>query len=198
VTTLTTNREHDLVDRCRRGDVAALDAIVEEHAADVHRLVHRITGRAGETEAVLNEVFAGLLLRGNTVEPGTPLQTWLYRQALQAVLARRGARAAADARLDAWLPRYRPDGHREGDRAFVTADWSAWADGRLLDAGARDALREIHEALGDVDRAMLVLASDGLSAETIAAIVGAPPTAVRDRLHRICMALRERITRALA
>ena len=45
---------------------------------------------------------------------------------------------------------------------------------------------------------MLVLASDVLPAETIGAIVGAPPTAVRARLHRIRMALRERIARRLA
>jgi DNA-directed RNA polymerase specialized sigma24 family protein len=45
---------------------------------------------------------------------------------------------------------------------------------------------------------MLVLASEGLSAEAIGAIVDAPPRAVRDRLHRIRMALRERIARALA
>lgn len=196
--TLTANDDHDLVDRCRRGELAALDAIVEQHAAGLYRLVHGITRSAGETEAVLNDVLAGLLGPRDTLEPGTPLQIRLYRQALQTLRARRGARAAPDARLDAWLPRYRPDGHREGDRAFVTADWSGWAEGQLLDAGAHGALRETDEALGDVDRAMLVLASEGLSAEAIGAIVDAPPRAVRDRLHRIRMALRERIARALA
>ena len=111
---------------------------------------------------------------------------------------RRGKRRELETSLDELLPTFLPDGHRAGDRALLVADWSETPDRALLSGESRRVLEAAIDRLPEHYRAVLVLRDiEELSNEEVAQIVGDSVAAVKTRLHRARMALRELLTRHL-
>lgn len=195
--TTTIADEAALLDRLRDGDAQALATVVDRLAPALYGLTHGITGSPADAEGIVQDVLAALARRPAALEPGLSLRTWAFRAAVRAALAGPGARDETP--LDRWLPRFLPDGHREGPRAFVTADWSGRSDARLARDGASAVVRDTVDTLAGPDRAILILADvERLPTDEIAAVLDLPIPVVRARRHALHMALRERITRAVA
>src|SRR5437667_297069 len=127
------------------------------------------------------------------------LGSWIYRITTNVSLnKRRGKRRELETSLDELLPTYLPDGHRAGDRAFLLADWSRTPEGELLSGESRRLLEAAIDRLPEHYRAVLVLKDvDALSSDEVAESVGDSVAAVKTRLHRARMALREQLTRRL-
>ena len=101
--------------------------------------------------------------------------------------------------LEDYLPTFKADGHREGDRALLLADWSQTPEDELLSGEARAILEEGLALLPEHYRAILVLRDvEELPNEEVAEVLGEPVSTVKSRLHRARMALREVLTRRLA
>ena len=192
--------EAALLDGLRGGDDTALERLMERHAARVYRVALGITRSAPDAEEVVQDVFASLVRAIGTFEGRSALATWLYRVAANAALAkRRGKRAQVEVLLEDCLPTFREDGHREGDRAFLLADWSANPEEVLLTGESRRVLELALDRLPAHFRAVLVLRDvEDLSNEEAARLLGESVSSVKSRLHRARMALREQLTRALA
>jgi RNA polymerase sigma-70 factor (ECF subfamily) len=188
-----------LVDRRRAHDAAALETLIERHSAPVYRVAFGITRNHAEAEEVVQDVFLTLFRKIDMFEGRAALGTWLYRVAANAALIkRRGKRIAMEVSLEDCLPRFRDDGHREGDRAMLVADWSPTPETELLSGEARGILDRALERLPEHDRALLVLRDvEELSNEEVAEILGESVSSVKSRLHRARMALREILTRQL-
>jgi len=91
---------------------------------------------------------------------------------------------------------HKPDGHREGDRAFLLADWSQSPEEECLAGERRRILERAIDALPEHYRAVLVLRDvEDLSNEDIAGILDESVPSVKSRLHRARMMLREQLTR---
>jgi RNA polymerase sigma-70 factor (ECF subfamily) len=135
----------------------------------------------------------------HTFEGRAALGSWLYRVATNTALLKiRGRRADREVPLEPQLPSFLPDGHRLGDPAYVSADWSQTPETELLSREIRDILQRAIDGLPDTYRAVLVLRDiEGLSNEAVAEVVGETVPAVKSRLHRARMALREELTRRL-
>jgi len=192
--------EATLLEDLRRGDVAALESLMERHAARVYRVALGITRSAADAEEVVQDVFTSLVRAIGTFEGRSALATWLYRVATNAALAkRRGKRAQLEVLLEDCLPTFREDGHREGDRAFLLADWSENPEEAFLSGESRRVLERALDGLPAHFRAVLVLRDvEDLSNEEVARALGESVASVKSRLHRARMALREQLTRALA
>jgi RNA polymerase sigma-70 factor (ECF subfamily) len=192
--------EATLIQGLRRGDAAALEALMERHAARVYRVAFGITRSAPDAEEVVQDVFTSLVRAIGGFEGRSALGTWLYRVATNAALARRrGKRAQVEVSLEDFLPTFKADGHREGDRAFLLADWSPGPDEALLSGETRRVLEGALDRLPPHFRAVLVLRDvEDLSNEETAAVLGESVASVKSRLHRARMALREQLTRTLA
>src|SRR5262249_21589952 len=145
------------------------------------------------------DVFLTLYRKIDSFEGRASLGTWLYRVAANAALIkRRGKRAEVEVKLEDYLPTFKADGHREGDRRFVLADWSDTPEGELLSGEARAILDEAMSALPEHYRAVLVLRDvEEVSNEEAAEALGESIATVKSRLHRARMALREILTRRL-
>jgi RNA polymerase sigma-70 factor (ECF subfamily) len=191
--------EATLLDGLRQGDITALERLMERHAARVYRVALGITRSAPDAEEVVQDVFTSLVRAIGTFEGRSALATWLYRVAANAALAkRRGKRAQVEVLLEDCLPAFREDGHREGDRAFLLADWSANPEEELLAGEGRQVLERALDRLPAHFRAVLVLRDvEDLSNEEVARLLGESVSSVKSRLHRARMALREQLTRAL-
>lgn len=192
--------ELTLVERLRSGDAAALETLMERYATKVYRLAHAITRNAADAEEVVQDVFLNIFRNVGSFQGRAALGTWIYRVTTNAALnKRRGKRQEVETSLDEWLPPFKPDGHRDGDRTFVLADWSRTPERELLASEARTVLEQGIERLPDRYRAVLVLRDvEGLSSEETATALGESVAAVKSCLHRARMALREQVTRRLA
>jgi len=195
--TVSTDRE--LLDRVITGDAGALEALMARYSARVYRLAYGITRSAPDAEEVVQDVFLQIIDKGGGFEGRSALSSWIYRITTNLSLnKRRGKRRELETSLDEMLPTFLPDGHRAGDRAFVVADWSRMPDAALLSGEARRVLEVALDRLPDHYRAVLVLKDvEELSNEEVAQAVGDTVAAVKTRLHRARMALREQLTRHL-
>lgn len=170
--------EHELVERCRRGDEAAFRELVEQYKGLVYALTARSVADRARAEDLAQEVF----LR---VHKGLPyfrgearLSTWIYRIVTNVLAAERPDRTMAS--LDEVsegedLPRRQPIAN---DRAF----------GELL---LRDRLNKAIQRL-PVPYQVLVNGHylKGLRYEDLAAALDMPMGTVKTHLHRAKRRLR--------
>lgn len=144
--------------RLRRGDVAALGALMDRWAPRLYRVACGITRSDADAEEVVQDVFLALARKGDTFEGRAALGTWLYRVVTNAAVnKRRGRRAEGEVSVDELLPRFQPDGHRDGASAWLTADWSRTPDAALAVRETRAALTRALEALPPPSRAVVGL-----------------------------------------
>jgi RNA polymerase sigma-70 factor (ECF subfamily) len=189
-----------LVERLRQADASALELLMERYSPRIYRVAFGITRNHAEAEEVVQDVFLTLFRKIETFEGRAAIGTWLYRVAANAALIkRRGKRVELEVSLEDYLPTFREDGHREGDRSWVLADWSQTPESELLAGEAREILDRALDRLPEHYRALLVLREvEELSNEEVAEILGESVSSVKSRLHRARMALREILTKGLA
>jgi RNA polymerase sigma-70 factor (ECF subfamily) len=186
-----------LVERLRGGDCAALESLMERYASRVYRVARGITRTDADAEEVVQDVFLTLTRKIDRFEGRAALATWIYRVTTNAALRkRRGKRAQLEVSLEEYLPTFKEDGHREGDRSYLLADWSQTPEAELLDGEARATLSNAIGRLPEPYRAVLVLRDvEELSNEEAAEILGESVASIKSRVHRARMALREQLTR---
>jgi RNA polymerase sigma-70 factor (ECF subfamily) len=196
--TMPIEAEAILIDRLRGGDATALEELMEQFAPRVYRLAHSITRSEADAEEVVQDVFWSLYRKIDGFEGRAALGTWIYRITVNAALIkRRGKRAELEVLLEDHLPTFKEDGHREGDRAWLLADWSETPEEELLSRETRLAVRQMIARLPDGYRVVLLLRDlEGLSNEETAEVLGQSVASVKSRLHRARMALREQVTRS--
>ena len=192
--------EADLIERLHRADPDAIEALMERFAAKAYRLAHGITKNPADAEEVVQDVFAAIVQKIASFQGRSALWTWIYRVTTNAALnKRRGKRREVEVPLEPDLPTFKADGHRDGDRAFLLADWSERPDEVLLSKEGRAMVNDALARLPDDYRAVVVLRDvEELSNEEAADILGESVGSVKSRLHRARMALREQLTRLLA
>jgi RNA polymerase sigma-70 factor, ECF subfamily len=197
---MTMSDDASLVAGLQAGDPGALEALMTRYGGRVYRVAFGITRSAADAEEVVQDVFLGVFRKIGTFEGRAALGTWIYRIAANtALIKRRGRRFEREVSLEESLPRFLEDGHREGDRTFLLADWSRLPDEELAARDARSVLARGIAALPDHYRAVLVLRDvEELSNEETAEALGESVGTVKSRLHRARMALREALTRSLA
>jgi len=197
---MSVSEETRLVDRLRGGDATALEGLMREYASRVYRLAFGITRNQGDAEEVVQDVFLTLATKSAMFEGRSAVGSWIYRITTNAALnKRRGKRHEVETSLEEHLPAFMADGHREGDRSFLLADWSQNPERELLSGEARRTLERALDALPDRYRAVLVLREvEELANEEVAELLGESVGSVKSRLHRARQALREQLTRTLA
>ena len=195
---MRTETEATLIDQLRGGDTAALEGLMEQFAPRAHRLAFGITRNEADAEEVVQDVFLSLFRNIDGFEGRAALSTWIYRITVNAALIkRRGKRVELEVLLEDHLPTFREDGHREGDRSLLLADWSETPEEELLSNESRRAVRRMIAGLPDHYRVVLLLRDlEELSNEETAEILNDSVASVKSRLHRARMALREQVTRS--
>jgi RNA polymerase sigma-70 factor (ECF subfamily) len=194
---MTVPSDAALFDQLRAGDAAALEPLMERFASRVYRVACGICSSPADAEEVVQDVFLMAFRKAGSFEGRAALGTWLYRIAVNMSLnKRRGKRAQVEESLEDYLPSFQDDGHRQGDRSFLLADWSEMPDATLLSREGREIVRAALERLPHHYRTVLLLRDvEELPSEQVAEILGESVASVKSRLHRARMALREMLTR---
>jgi RNA polymerase sigma-70 factor (ECF subfamily) len=190
----------DLFERLRAGDAGALEPLMDRFAGRVYRVASGICGSSPDAEEVVQDVFLTLFRKVGSFEGRAALATWLYRIAVNTALnKRRGKRNELEESLEDLLPTFKEDGHRQGDRSFLLADWSPLPDEMLRSREGREVVRAAVDRLPQHYRAVLLLRDvEELSSEEVSEILGESIASVKSRLHRARMALRELLTHTYA
>lgn len=191
--------EPELVQRLRGGDSGALEAFMERSTLRVYRLAYGITGNEEDAEQVVQDVYLTVFRKIHTFEGRSAVGTWIYRVTTNAALNKRRSQPPdREVPLESLVPAFRSDGRREGELADLQADWSQTPEAVLLSQETRERLHKAIAGLPTAYRAVLILRDvEGISNEEAACVVGASVAAVKSRLHRGRLALRERLTRHL-
>lgn len=181
----------ELVDRLKRGDEEAFVGLLRRYQGKVYRLAMNMTRNSQDAEEATQDVFLTVYRKIGDFDGRAAFSTWLYRVASNAALMKlRGRRSEPHHSIEEEGPAFGPDGHH----ARPIADWSELPEDQLLSAERRRALEQAIEALPPDYKAVVVLRDiEGLSNQEVAEIVGATVLAVKSRLHRARLALRERL-----
>lgn len=183
------NEEH-LLAQAKSGDPTALAQLVEEHKDTVYGVALRMCGNPHDAEETLQETFLSAIQALPRFEGRSKLSTWLYRIASNECLMRRrrAARGPVELSVDA-----------EDDPADVMpkyfVDWSYQPDDLLLDAELQEVMEAAIQTLSPALRIVFVWRDlEGLSTAETAEVLGISESAVKVRLHRARLQLREALS----
>jgi RNA polymerase sigma-70 factor (ECF subfamily) len=185
--------EAELLAGLRAGDPAAYYHFVELHSPNVYNVALKLLGDQQEAEDVLQETFLSAFEAIDRFEGRSQLSTWLYRIAYNASLMRlRKRKQMATVSLDHPLDEH-GDGTEVPSRHLV--DWSAVPDDQLLTAEARQEMDRAIAELPESLRSTFILRDiQGLSGAETAEVLGITVQAVKNRLHRARLRLRDQLS----
>ena len=180
--------EQELLVAAQQGDRGALSQLLERHQARIFRFGMRMCRVEEDARDVVQETLLAAARTLPDFRGASSLSTWLYTIARSfCIKQRRRSKFAPEVveSLDAGEPAKMavqlPDPSRGPDEAL---------DGRRVEA----ALEEAIGALEPKYREVLVLRDvEGLSAPEVAQILNLSVEAVKSRLHRARVAVRERV-----
>jgi RNA polymerase sigma-70 factor (ECF subfamily) len=191
------NPDTPLVLRAQKGDAEAFAELVNRHQRQLYRLALRMTQSEADAQEVLQEAFLNAWEKLPAFRGEAQFSSWLYRIAANAALMRlRRKRRAPDSLPDEPLelagPKFSADGqHLQPPRS----DWSQRADDLLMSRQLGQQIDLAVRSLPEEYRTVFLLKDvDGLSNEQIADALDLTVPAVKSRLHRARLALREKLT----
>ena len=185
--------EVDLLKGLRAGEPAAYRQLVELNSANVYSVALKLMGDEQEAEDVLQETFLSDFESISRFEGRSKLSTWLYRIAYNASLMRlRKREKMTTFSID------RPVSTEDVVREPVSrqlVDWSTVPEDQMLTAEARQEMDKAIAELPESLRSTFVLRDvQGLSGAETAEVLGITVQAVKNRLHRARLRLRDRLS----
>jgi RNA polymerase sigma-70 factor (ECF subfamily) len=183
--------EAALVAQARKGGVDAFTALVNRYEGNIFRLARHITQNPEDAEDVLQETFLKAYEHLADFQGNSKFYTWLVRIAVnQSLMKLRKRKSDASVSLD--------DPYDTGEET-VTREIAIWDPNPEL-TYSREEIREILEraieGLPPTFRAVFALRDiEGLSTEETATMLNLSVPAVKSRLLRARLRLREKLTR---
>jgi RNA polymerase sigma-70 factor (ECF subfamily) len=177
--------EQQLITALRQRDPDAFAALFETYSDKLFRVAVGLLGDEDEAEGVVQETFLRLFEKLDQFEGRARLSTWLYRVAHNASIDR--------------LRRQHPTQSLEPDPETSTpflpaifTDWSQAPDTMFASDETHRELEQCITSLPESLRSTFVLREiENLSTEETAGVLGIKQGAVKVRLHRARLLLRE-------
>ncbi len=187
----SSNDEGQLVAQAKAGDVQAFTDLVNRYERKIYRLAKHITQNDEDAEDVLQEAFLKAYEHLDSFKGDSKFYTWIVRIAVNEALMRLRKR-----RTDRTVPLDEPVDTGE---EMVTREIAVWEDNpeqRYSREEMHDILEQAVETLKPDFRTVFVLRDiEELSTEDTAETLGISIPAVKSRLLRARLALREKLTR---
>jgi len=191
--------ESDLIIKSKQGNSDAFSSLISRYEDKIFNLAHKVcAGMPAEAEDVYQETFLTAFKKLPHFRADSNLGTWLYRIASNLCWMR--FRKTRGEPVVPILDRTHP--HDEDGNSDHSPLWRDWSDGPE-ELARKKALREaVEAALGDlpIDYRLIVVLRDiqGLSNEETAQVMKLSVAAVKSRLHRGRLFLRDRLDKVAA
>lgn len=180
----------DLVERLRRGDGDAFEALVRTHSGRLLAVARRFLPNEQDAQDALQDAFIRAFRAIDRFEARAQLHTWLHRIVVNSALMKlRERKRKPEESLEDLLPTFAADGHQ-------TSDSTDWSDAVLERKESAHVVRSAIARLPEPYRVVIVLRDleERDTAET-AALLGTSANVVKVRLHRARQALRTLLDR---
>jgi RNA polymerase sigma-70 factor (ECF subfamily) len=183
--------ESVLVEQAKAGDQQAFSALVARYQRKIYRLAKNITRNDEDAEDVLQEAFLKAYEHLDKFEGNSKFYTWIVRIAVnEALMKLRKRRGDREVSLD------EPLGVGEEEVKREIAVWEDNPEQRYSREEMQDILNEAVDGLKEDFRTVFVLRDiEELSTEETADVLKISIPAVKSRLLRARLALREKLTR---
>ena len=183
--------ETALVERARAGDAGAFTELVEKYERKIYRLAKHITQNDEDAEDVLQESFLKAYSHLGSFEGQSKFYTWIVRIAVnEALMKLRKRKSDRTVSLDE---------PQEAGEETVTREIAVWDDDpeqKYSQEELREILDNAVNSLKPSFRTVFVLRDiEELSTEETAEALGISVPAVKSRLLRARLQLREKLTR---
>ena len=185
--------DEDLVRRAQGGDTRAFDELVRRYRDKVYRLSFKILRHEEDAAEALQDAFLSAYRGLKSFKVESTFSTWLYRIATNASLMKYRKRREGHVSLE------QSQNTDEGAETLQIPDWSTQPLKELLDSETREVMDEGIQRLPEELRTVFILRDiEDLSNAQVAQILDLTVAAVKSRLHRARIALRDRLTRYFA
>ena len=177
----------ELLQAARRGERAAIETLLSQHEPQVYRFSLRMCGNPEDAREVLQETLVTAFKGIRDFRGEAELSTWLYQVARSFCIKARRRRVGEPAQKDSLDA---PEAKAVADEAEAGPD--ARAHAREVGTVLKAALATLPDHYREV---ILLKDVEGLSYEDIAGLLGDSVPAIKSRLHRARLSLREAIDR---
>ena len=185
-----TRPDEELVRFAQGGENRAFDELVRRYQDKVYRLSYKILRHEDDAAEALQDAFLSAYRGLKNFKAESTFSTWLYRIATNASLMKYRKRRDNHISLD------QSQSQNEEAEPMQLPDWSAQPPEELLTAETREVMEEGIQRLPEELRTVFVLRDiEGLSNAEVGEILELSVAAVKSRLHRARIALRERLNR---
>jgi RNA polymerase sigma-70 factor (ECF subfamily) len=183
--------ESVLVTQAREGDMQAFSTLVQRYDGKIFRLAMHVTQNREDAEDVLQETFMKAYEHLDQFKGDSKFYTWIVRIAVnQALMKLRRRRTDKSVSMDETID--------TGEDTVVReiAAWDESPEQRFSREEVREILDGAIESLDPIYRSVFMLRDvDDLSTEETAEALGLSVPAVKSRLLRARLQLREKLTR---
>lgn len=181
-----------LLERAQEGDTAAFERLVELHRDAVFGLALRMTRSEADAAEIAQETFLSAYQHLREFRGEAAFGSWVHRIAANQALMRLRHQKVVDAAEQDLMG---PDFNERGTLLdYPNGEWGRRADEKALETELGVAIQQATDRLPEGYREVFLLKDvDGLSYEEIGQLTGLTVPAVKSRLHRARLALREAI-----
>ena len=168
----------ELIQRTLEGDESAFGFLVDKYKGSVHALAYRKLGNFHTAEEITQDTFLKAYQKLSTLKDPGRFPGWLYVIAARCCIS--------------WL---RQNRLQTESLDSVEGEMNAQSWTRYTDARLREEVHNALESLPESERTVLTLYyMAGLTSEEIGRFIGTSCGAIRDRLYRARMHLKEELT----
>jgi len=181
----TTTTDEELVQKAQQDDERAFGSLVERYEAKVYSLAMKMLRNPEDAEDVLQDTFLRAYRGIKSFQGNSTFSTWIYRITANSALMRLRKKK---------LPTVSIDDADERETPINIADWSPGPVEQLLTKETQQAMDEAIEALPPEFKQVFILRDvEELSNSEVAEILDLSVAAVKSRLHRARLKVRNRL-----
>jgi RNA polymerase sigma-70 factor, ECF subfamily len=178
----------ELVERAKHGDALAMDQLLARHEQKIYRFGLRMCGNEDDARDVLQETLLSAFRNLGGFRGDARLSTWLYQVARSFCIKQRRRREGEPAQLESM------DVHEVKALATDASQPDVAAHAREVG----EVIQAAMSTLPEEQREVLVLRDvEGLSAEDAAEVIGIEVGALKSRLHRARLQLKQSLATVL-
>lgn len=179
---MSVSSDEQLLVQARAGDRAALEALLLRHQAEVYRFGMKMCRDPEDAKDVLQDTLLALARGVRDFRGASSLSTWLYTVTRSFCIKKRRKRKHAPVHVDSI------------EHTTALADDAPAPDERVATREAQHAVEKAIASLEPMYREVLLLRDvEGLTAPEVSEVLGLSIQAVKSRLHRARMAVRENL-----
>lgn len=190
----TNNQETLNLEALRKKDKRAFALLVDQNSDHIYRLALRLTGDPQDAEDVVQETFIKAFNNLDKFEGRSKVSTWLYRIATNEALMMIRKRKDGITHIDEGIET------DEGETMPIQiVDWCCLPEKEIMTDETRQMLNQAAMQLSSANRAAFLLRDvEGLSTQDAAAALDISESALKVRLMRARMELREQLSEYFA